>query len=77
MSGSPPAVTLIFDECVPDNVGDAVRAHNALGSYPIDAVHVGKVAALPKQTPDDQILEWAEQNGRVIVSRDRNTMDDG
>jgi hypothetical protein len=69
-----PIVKILFDECVPDNIWDAVVAHNAIDPYLIDAVQVGKLAALPKQTPDDRILEWAEQNCRLLVSRDRNTM---
>lgn len=28
------------------------------------------------QTPDDQVLEWAASNGRVVLSHDRNTMTD-
>src|SRR5262245_4543568 len=74
MSTSPPAVKLLFDECMSDNIWDAVHDHNTRGQYLIDVLKVGKLAALPKRTTDARILEWAEQNGRVVVSGDRNTM---
>jgi hypothetical protein len=74
MSSTNPSVLLVFDEDIPDAVWDAVQAHNALGIDPIDAVMVGKHPPLPKGTKDARLLEWAEQAGRVIISRDRNTM---
>jgi hypothetical protein len=76
MSTATPPVRLVFDEDVPDAVWNAVQAHNALGIDPIDAVMVGKHAGLPKSTKDAILLDWAERAGRVIVSRDRNTMTD-
>jgi hypothetical protein len=71
---SNPLVLIVFDEDIPNAIWDAVQDYNARGLEPIDAVMVGKHAGLPKGTKDASLLEWAEQAGRVIVSRDRNPM---
>jgi hypothetical protein len=76
MSSATPLVSFVFDEDIPDAVWNAVQGHNALGVDPIDAIMVGKYAGLPKGTKDARLLAWAEPAGRVIVTRDRNTMTD-
>src|SRR5262245_36674214 len=52
----------------------ALQRHNALGANPIDVVRVGDPPDLPCGTPDPQVLLWAEQRGRVLVSFDVTTM---
>src|SRR5438132_10702867 len=74
MSQAPPSIRFVLDEDVPGAVGQAIQDHNARGSYLLDAVQVGRLATLPKGTTDADLLIWAEQEGRVIVSRDRKTM---
>lgn len=39
----------------------------------IDIVRVRQIGM--QQTPDPEILEWAAQNGRVMLSHDVNTME--
>ena len=52
----------------------AIQQHNAAGVFPIDVVQVGDPPGLPLGSTDPYILLWAEQEGRIIVSLDRNTM---
>jgi Domain of unknown function (DUF5615) len=74
MSQAAPSIRFVLDEDVPAAVWQAVQDHNARGAYPLEVVQVGRLAALPKGTRDADLLIWAEQEGRVIVSRDRKTM---
>jgi hypothetical protein len=74
MSHSPPSIRFVLDEDVPGSVWQAVQDHNARGVYLLDVIQVGRLPALPKGTTDPDLLCWAEQDGRVIVSRDRKTM---
>src|SRR5262245_20881679 len=52
----------------------AIRQHNSQGIEPLDAVRVGDPADLPLGTPDPLLLLWAEREGRVLVTRDQQTM---
>jgi hypothetical protein len=52
----------------------AIQQHNAAGAIPIDAIRVGDPPDLPLGTPDGQILSWAEQAARILVSFDRKTL---
>ncbi len=64
----------LLDEHFRGVLWKAVRTHNAKGVYPIDVVRVGNPPDLPRGTPDPAILLWAEREGRVLVTRDRNTV---
>lgn len=52
----------------------AVLQHNATGVDPLDAGRVGDPADLPLGSSDPDILLWAEQHDRILVSRDWRTM---
>ncbi len=52
----------------------AIQQHNAQGVDPIDAVRVGDPPDLPLGSQDLDILLWAERNGRILISRDVNTL---
>ena len=52
----------------------AVLTHNLKSPWVIDAVAVGDPVDLPRRSIDPVVLHWAEQHGRILVSRDRRTM---
>jgi hypothetical protein len=52
----------------------AIRRHNAAGVYPLDIVRVGDPPDLPRRGSDPVVLLWAEREGRILISRDVNTM---
>lgn len=51
-----------------------LRRHNARGIDQVDVVRVGDVDDLPLGSEDPDILLWAEREGRILVSRDRETL---
>jgi hypothetical protein len=52
----------------------AIQQHNALGTYPLDAVRVGDPPDLPLGTTDPDLLIWAEREGRILLSLDYRTL---
>lgn len=52
----------------------AIQRHNALGAHPLDTIRVGDPVDLPLGTADPAILLWAEREGRIIITRDHQTM---
>jgi hypothetical protein len=52
----------------------AIQQHNGGGHDAIDVVRVGDPACPPRGTLDPQVLIWAEQQGRILVSLDESTM---
>jgi hypothetical protein len=64
----------ILDENTPGPRWQAILQHNAKRNLPIDVVRVGDSPDLPLQSPDPDILIWAEQNGRILISADKRTM---
>jgi hypothetical protein len=52
----------------------AIQSHNLAGVQPIDAVRVGDLADLPLQASDPEILVWAEQAGRILLTSDESSM---
>ena len=64
----------VLDEHLRGQLWQAIQHHNAGGVNPVDAVRVGDPPDLPLGTTDPQLLLWAEREGRVIVTRDPNTM---
>jgi hypothetical protein len=68
------ALRYLLDEHFRGDIWSAILHHNAQAVEPIDAVRVGDPPDLPLSSPDSEILVWAEQAGRVLISRDRRTM---
>jgi hypothetical protein len=52
----------------------AVRRHNAAGVYVLDVERVGDPVDLPLGSVDPSVLLWAEREGRILVSFDKNTL---
>jgi hypothetical protein len=68
------SIAFVFDENLRGPPLAAVRRHNRSGLPPVDATEVGEPADLPRGTPDPTLLVWAETNGRIVVTLDRQTM---
>jgi hypothetical protein len=52
----------------------AIQRHNAQGVNVLDVVRVGDPADLPLGSADPALLLWAEQHGRILISRDERTL---
>lgn len=66
---------LLFDECLRNRrLWGAVRNHNDAGEYPLDVVRVGDPGGPGFETQDPELLAWAAEHNRVIVSQDCNTL---
>lgn len=68
------ALRYVFDEHLRGPLWNLVTRHNRNGVDPIDVVRVGDADAVPLGTNDPELLHWAEQEGRILVSEDRRTM---
>ena len=64
----------VLDEHLRGPLFHAIQSHSQLGAYPLDVTRVGDPADLPLGTLDSALLEWAEREGRILVTVDRNTM---
>lgn len=51
-----------------------IQRHNTRGIDAIDAVRVGDLPDLPLGSTDDVILQWAEQEQRILVTFDKSSM---
>ena len=71
------SLSYLLDEHYRGDLWRAILSHNAFSADPIDAIRVGDPSDLPLSTPDHEILRWAESAGRVLISRDRRTMNFG
>lgn len=55
----------------------AIHRHNvARPGAAIDVVQVGDPNSPPRQTPDPDVLIWAEEEDRLLVSWDKRTLPD-
>jgi GAF domain-containing protein len=52
----------------------AILQHNARGVDVLDVVRVGDPPDLPTGSTDPALLSWAEREGRILVTRDSQTM---
>ena len=64
----------VLDEQMPAPLWKALQQHNTVATPPIDVVYVGGPLSLPKGTPDPDILIWAEREGRILVSLDKQSL---
>jgi hypothetical protein len=67
-------LAFLLDENVPRRLWRAIEIHNARGLYPLDVVRVGEPIDLSLGSDDPTILLWAEREGRIVVTEDKNTM---
>jgi hypothetical protein len=68
------SLRFVLDEHYRGPLWRAIQRHNGAGVDLIDATRVGDPPDLPLGSADPDILTWAEREGRVLVTRDRNTM---
>ena len=68
------ALAFLLDENMPGAVGDAILRHNRASDLPLDVVRIGEPDVLPYNSSDLKILAWAEQENRILVTEDKNTM---
>jgi hypothetical protein len=64
----------LLDEHIRRTVWSAILRHNFRGKDILDVVRVGADNAPPYGTLDPDLLLWAEQNGRILVTEDKNSM---
>src|SRR5437870_12944730 len=64
----------VLDEHLRVPIWEAIVRHNSIGLDPIDAIRVGDHTELTLGTSDPELLIWAENAGRLIISRDRRTL---
>jgi hypothetical protein len=69
-----PLCFLLDEQLRGGSLRKAIDHHNALGIYPLDVVRVGDPPDLPLGTTDPDVLLWAEREGRIVITLDRNTM---
>lgn len=68
------SIAFVLDEDMRGPLWRAILDHNSQGIQPIDATRVGDLLDLPLGTRDPDLLIWAENAQRIIVTFDRNTM---
>src|SRR5438876_8684909 len=67
-------LSFVLDEQLRGPLWNAILRHNARGSYPLDVVRVGDEPLLPLSALDPEVLLWAEQHGRILITEDKRTM---
>jgi hypothetical protein len=68
------ALRYVLDQHLRGPLWPATQWHNSLGVYPLDVVRVGDLADLPLGAGDSAILQWAEQEQRILVPHDQDSM---
>ena len=67
------AFRYILDEHLRGPLWRAILWHNSTGVYPLDVVRVGDPADLPLGSGDPELMVWAEQEQRILVTHDPDT----
>lgn len=68
------ALVFLLDEHLRGPLWNAIERHNGGGEYVIDAIRVGDPADLPLGSTDSTILQWAEREGRIVLTEDKHEM---
>lgn len=69
------AARYLLDEHLGGPLWRAILRHNAAHpGQPLDVVRVGDPSGPPAGTLDPVLIAWAESNGRVLVTSDRQTL---
>jgi hypothetical protein len=68
------AISYLLDECQRGELWWHVKRHNALGANLIDCARLGDLPGQSLRAQDAEVLGWAEEAGRILVTRDRSTM---
>jgi hypothetical protein len=64
------ALRFLLDENLRGPLWQAIRHSNATGVDVLEAMRVGDPGAPALETPDPNLLLWAEAHGRILVSLD-------
>ena len=67
-------LTYLIDENLRGATWNIISRHNSRRLDAIDALRVGDDPAPPLGTPDDAILRWCEDAGRILVTFDKKSM---
>lgn len=68
------AIAFVLDEQLRGVLWKSIIRHNKTSAEMIDATRVGDPLDLPRGTPDSELLEWAANEDRVVISLDRKTL---
>src|SRR4051794_2238193 len=68
------ALSFLLDENLRGPLWHAIQLHNAHGVDVLDVVCVGGPNAPPLGTQDPGLLLWCEASGRLLITRDSNSM---
>ena len=66
----------LIDENLRGKFTLALAARAIQENIVLDLLETGDLDAPPLGTPDDELLRWAQQHNRVLVSLDKNTIPD-
>ena len=69
-----PVICYLLDECQRGELWRHVNSHNASGEFPIECARLGDLPGQRLRAKDHEVLAWAEEAGRILVTRDRSTM---
>ena len=64
----------VLDENLRGPLWSLFTRHNRKGEHPVEAVRVGDQDSVPLGIKDPELLRWAEDEGRILVSKDVRTM---
>src|SRR6059036_3270278 len=68
------ALKYLLDEDLRGPLWNAVVRHNSRGGDMLDTLRVGDRPAPPLKTLDPQLLVWAQNHERILVTFDKSTM---
>jgi len=68
------ALRYVLDEHLRGPLWNALSRHNARGALLVDVVRVGDMPELPLSIADSDLLVWAEDQHRILVTADKRTM---
>jgi hypothetical protein len=67
-------IAFVVDENARGPLWNAIQGYNQGGIYPLDALRVGDSPAPPLRATDPEILAWAEQAGRILLTYDESSI---
>ena len=68
------ALAFLLDEHLRGPLWNAIERHNGDSELVIDIIRVGDPADVPLGSDDPTILQWAEREGRIVLTEDKHTM---
>ena len=67
-------LSYVLDENLRGPLWSLFLRHNRARDYPVDVVRVGDGDTVPLGTKDAELLQWAEDEGRILISKDLRTL---